>query len=80
MSAQGAYTDVKGEQKGYSKLMAVYDDKFIPGLAKIAEVIHRNGAVALFQIMPCGRYDAVLTCSKGPFVVPQNVRYYKPMI
>ncbi len=81
VSAQGAYTDARGEQKGYPNQMAIYDDKFIPGIAKIADVIHKNGALALFQLMPCGRYGGVdLTYSKGPSVVPQFVRYYKPMI
>jgi 2,4-dienoyl-CoA reductase-like NADH-dependent reductase (Old Yellow Enzyme family)/thioredoxin reductase len=80
VSAQGAYTDAKGEQKGYPNQMAIYDDKFIPGIAKIADVIHKNGALALFQLMPCGRYGGVeLNYSKGPSVVPQFVRYYKDM-
>ena len=34
--------------------VSVYDDKFIPGLAKLAEAIKAKGAAAVLQIVDCG--------------------------
>ncbi|KFD41224.1 hypothetical protein HY02_05430 [Peptococcaceae bacterium SCADC1_2_3] len=34
---------------------SVYDDKFIPGLSKIAQAIHQNGAKAAFQLVHHGK-------------------------
>jgi 2,4-dienoyl-CoA reductase-like NADH-dependent reductase (Old Yellow Enzyme family) len=33
--------------------MAIWDDKFIPGLKKIADVIHRHEALAALQLFSC---------------------------
>ena len=38
VTTQGAYTDPKGEGKGYVGMMGIWDDKFIPGLKKIANL------------------------------------------
>ena len=32
VTTQGAYTDPRGEGKGYVGMMGIWDDKFIPGL------------------------------------------------
>ena len=51
VTTQGAFTDQKGEGKGYVGMMAIWDDKFIPGLKKIADVIHKYDAVACLQLV-----------------------------
>jgi len=79
VTTQGAYPDPKGEGKGFMGQMAIYDDRFIPGLARIAEAIHRHGALAALQIMHCGREGGVeLDYCVMPSVVPQRLSYFKP--
>ena len=41
VTTQGAYTDARGEGKGYVGMMAIWDDKFIPGLKRIADEIRK---------------------------------------
>ncbi|MDW8003000.1 MAG: NADH:flavin oxidoreductase [Deltaproteobacteria bacterium] len=58
--------------------MAIWDDKFIPGLARLAEVIKKNGALACLQIMHCGREGGVdLDYCLMPSYVPQRLSYFK---
>ena len=79
VTTQGAYPDIKGEGKGFRGTMSISDDKFIPGLAKIADVIKRNGAHSCLQILHCGREGGVdLGYSIMPSVVPQKLSYFKP--
>ena len=78
VTTQGAYPDEKGEGKGFRGMLAIYDDKFIPGLSKIAEVIKKNGALACIQIMHCGREGGVdLDYCVMPSYVPQRLSYFK---
>ncbi|HEY5997217.1 MAG TPA: NADH oxidase, partial [Candidatus Deferrimicrobiaceae bacterium] len=80
VTSGGSYTDPKEEQKGYVNQMGCFDDKFIPGMAKLADIIHKYDAVACFQVMPCGRYGgADLDYCVGPSAVPQSTTAYKPM-
>ncbi len=80
VTTQGAYTDPKGEGKGYVGMMGIWDDKFIPGLKKIADVIHKYDAKAVLQLMHCGRVGGVeLDYTVGPSVVPQRIpRFREP--
>jgi len=78
VTTQGAYPDRKGEGKGFKGMMAIYDDRFIPGLAKIADVIRVNGALSCLQILHCGREGGVeLDYCLMPSVVPQKLSYFK---
>ncbi len=78
ITTQGAYPDTKGEGKGFKGMMAIYDDCFIPGLAKIADVIRANGALSCLQILHCGREGGVeLDYCLMPSVVPQKLSYFK---
>jgi 2,4-dienoyl-CoA reductase (NADPH2) len=52
---QGVYMDEKRQGQGYIGQAAAWDDKFIPGLKRIADAIHEQKAVAGFQLMDCGR-------------------------
>jgi len=78
VTTQGAYPDPKGEGKGFKGMMAIYDDRFIPGLARIASVIKQHGALSCFQILHCGREGGVdLDYSLMASVVPQKLSYFK---
>ncbi len=79
VTTQGAYPDKEGEGKGFKGMMAIYDDRFIPGLARIADVIRVNGALSSLQILHCGREGGVeLDHCLMPSVVPQKLSYFKP--
>lgn len=78
ITTQGAYPDRKGEGKGFKGMMAIYDDCFIPGLARIADVIRKNNALSCLQILHCGREGGVeLDYCLMPSVVPQKLSYFK---
>ena len=79
VTTQGAYPDALGEGKGFRGTMSISHDRFIPGLAKLAEAIKGNGALAALQILHCGREGGVdLDYCLMPTVVPQRLSYFKP--
>jgi len=58
------------------KSLGVWDDKFIPGLAKMAEAIHAGGAKAALQLHHCGRESYTLQKQQkavGPSAIPSFV-------
>ncbi len=80
VTTQGAYTDASAEGKGYVGMMGIWDDKFIPGLKRIADVIRKYDALSVLQLMHCGRVGGVeLDYTVGPSVVPQRLpRFREP--
>jgi 2,4-dienoyl-CoA reductase (NADPH2) len=77
---QGVYMDPERKGQGYVGQAACWDDKFIPGLKRLADAIHSEKAIAGFQLMDCGRVGAVdVECGKGPSTVPQRLRIFRPM-
>ncbi len=80
VTTQGAFTDPSGEGKGYVGMMAIYDDRFIPGLKRIADVIRKYDSRSVLQRMHCGRVGGVhLDYTVGPSVVPQRLpRFREP--
>ena len=79
VTTQGAYTDPRGEGKGYVGMMAIWDDKFIPGLKRIADVIRKYDAVSVLQLMHCGRVGGIhLDYTVGPSVVDQRLPRFRP--
>ena len=56
---QGVYMDPDRKGQGYVGQAACWDDKFIPGLKRLADAIHSQKAIAGFQLMDCGRVGAV---------------------
>lgn len=79
VTTQGAYTDPTGEGKGYVGMMAIWDDKFIPGLSKIADAIRKHGAVSVLQLMHCGRVGGIhLDYTVGPSEVEQRLPRFRP--
>jgi len=79
VTTQGAYPDRLGEGKGFRGTMSIAHDRYIPGLARIADAIKRNGALAALQILHCGREGGVdLDYCLMPTAVPQRLSYFKP--
>ncbi len=79
VTTQGAYTDPKGEGQGYVGMMGIWDDKYIPGLKKMADIIHQNDSLACLQLMHCGRVGGInLPYTVGPSAVPQRLRRFRP--
>ncbi|MBW1857380.1 MAG: FAD-dependent oxidoreductase [Deltaproteobacteria bacterium] len=77
---QGVYMDKNRQGQGYVGQAAAWDDKFIPGLKRLADVIHEEKAVAGCQLMHCGRVGAVETdFCQGPSLVPQRLRIFRPV-
>jgi len=77
---QGVYMDPERKGQGYVGQAACWDDKFIPGLKRLADAIHSERAIAGFQLMDCGRVGAVeVDHGKGPSTVPQRLRIFRPM-
>ncbi|MHC9533431.1 NADH-dependent flavin oxidoreductase [Dellaglioa sp. L3N] len=50
-----AATSVQANGKGWEGSLAVYDDKFIPGLTRLASAIKKEGSKAILQIFHAGR-------------------------
>jgi 2,4-dienoyl-CoA reductase (NADPH2) len=61
MTNQGAYPDKSCLGKGYTTQICINDDKFIPGLARVADIFKRDGAIAIQQILHAGRYGGIDT-------------------
>ncbi len=71
VTTQGAYPDAGCEGKGFRGMMSISDDRFIPGLARIAKVIKENDALSCLQILHCGREGGVdLDYCLMPSIVP----------
>jgi len=79
VTTQGAYTDPRGEGQGYVGMMGIWDDKFLPGLKKMADIIHQGDALACLQLMHCGRVGGInLPYTVGPSAAPQRLRRFRP--
>ncbi len=79
VTTQGAYTDPRSEGQGYVGMMGIWNDKFIPGLKKMADIIHQGDALACLQLMHCGRVGGInLDYTVGPSVIPQRLRRFRP--
>lgn len=77
---QGVYMDQTRQGQGYVGQAACWDDKYIPGLKRLADAIKEEGAVAATQLMHCGRVGAVeTTYCQGPSPVPQRLRIFRPV-
>ncbi len=76
---QGAYPDKAGFGKGYWSQISLNDDKYIPGIKRVADMFHDSGAVALQQILHAGRYGGIdhEYCLQ-PSAVGQSLRHFRP--
>ena len=77
---QGVYMDPGRFGQGYVGQAAAWDDKFIPGLKRLADAIHDEGAISNYQLMHCGRVGGVETpVCVGPTAMPQRLRVFRPV-
>jgi 2,4-dienoyl-CoA reductase (NADPH2) len=76
---QGAYPDKTGLGKGYSSQVCIADDKYIPGLSRVADIFHKNGSLAIQQILHAGRYGGIdLGFCIQPSAVEQSLKHFRP--
>ncbi len=81
VTTQGAYTDTRGEGQGYVGMMGIWDDKFIPGLARIADAIRKHDSVSVLQLMHCGRVGGInLEYTVGPSNVKQRIPRFRDLV
>ncbi|MFC1705542.1 FAD-dependent oxidoreductase [Planctomycetota bacterium] len=75
---QGAYPDPEGMGKAYLRQISIADDSVLPGLERIAGMIHDVGALAVQQILHAGRYGGVSSdhCLQ-PSEVPQTLPHFR---
>jgi 2,4-dienoyl-CoA reductase (NADPH2) len=79
MTNQGAYPDRSGEGKAYHSQLCINDDKYIPGLKRVADLFHENKAVAIQQILHGGRYGGIdLGYAVQPSDTPQTLKHFRP--
>lgn len=79
VTVQGVFMDPGHLDRGYVGQAALYDDEFIPGVKRWADVINENGAIANIQLMNCGRVAAADTeVCPTPSNVPQFLHVLKP--
>ncbi|MFX1236292.1 MAG: FAD-dependent oxidoreductase [Promethearchaeota archaeon] len=55
--------------------LGVWDDKFIPGLSKLADSVHAEGSKIAMQLHHCGR-ESYLNTKKGIAIAPSAVPSY----
>lgn len=79
LTNQGAYPDKSGEGKAYRNQLCINNDKYIPGLKRIAGLFHENNAIAIQQILHGGRYGGIdLGYCIQPSDTPQTLRHFRP--
>jgi len=77
---QGVYMDQGMEGKGYVGMAGAWDDKYIPGLARLSDAIQEQGAYSVIQLMHCGRVGGVdVGYCVGPTKVQQRLRVLEPV-
>jgi len=79
LTNQGAYPDKSGEGKAYHCQVCINDEKYVPGLKRIADLFHENNAVAIQQILHGGRYGGIdMGYCVQPSDTPQTLRHFRP--
>lgn len=76
---QGAYPDKSGVGKAYTTQLCLNDDRFIPGIARVADMFHQDGAIAIQQILHAGRYGGIdLDYCLQSSATPQTLKHFRP--
>lgn len=73
-----AAANVQADGKGWDGELGVYDDQFIPGLAKLASAIKKNGTKAILQIFHAGRMTSSAVLGGTQIVAPSAVPAERP--
>ena len=61
--------------ENFSYQMSIYDDRFVPGLTKLAKIIKRNGSKAVVQLYHSGANSSVSYQKHGKAVAPSLVDF-----
>lgn len=70
--------NVQEDGKGWEGELGVYDDRFIPGLAKLASTIKENGTKAILQIFHGGRMTNSAILRGTQTIAPSAVAAERP--
>ena len=68
-------TSVHPDGTASPRTLCVYDDRFIPGLAKMADVVHRQGAKIAMQLHHVGR-EGYYLLREGKALAPSAIASY----
>src|SRR3990172_2670926 len=69
-------TEVHPDGVAAPRCLGVWDDRFIPGLRKLAEVVHAHGSRIALQLHHTGRENYILLRKKravGPSAIPSYI-------
>ncbi|WP_213993059.1 NADH-dependent flavin oxidoreductase [Sodalis sp. dw_96] len=61
--------------RGFNYQLSVSDDKYIHGLAKLAESIKKNNSKAVLQIYHCGREAVIAYERLGEVIAPSAIKF-----
>lgn len=71
--------NVDDDGKGFEGELSVADDRYIPGLKKVANAIHENGSKAILQIFSAGRKtDSAILRGHQPYSASAVARHRDP--
>lgn len=71
--------NVDDDGKGFEGELSVADDRFIPGLTRVANAIHENGSKAILQIFSAGRKtDSAILRGHQPYSASAVARHRDP--
>jgi 2,4-dienoyl-CoA reductase-like NADH-dependent reductase (Old Yellow Enzyme family) len=71
--------NVDDDGKGFEGELSVADDRYIPGLSKIANAVHEKGSLAVLQIFSAGRKTTrAILCGKQPYSASAIARQRDP--
>lgn len=71
--------NVDDDGKGFEGELSVADDRFIPGLTKVANAIHENDSKAILQIFSAGRKtDSAILRGHQPYSASAVARHRDP--
>ncbi len=68
-------TSVHPDGTASPRTLCVYDDRFIPGLAKMADIVHRQGAKIAMQLHHVGR-EGYYLLREGKALAPSAIASY----
>ncbi|MFH1092383.1 MAG: NAD(P)-binding protein, partial [Pseudomonadota bacterium] len=80
LTNQGVYPDPRGEGKTYWRQLSMADDRYIPGIQRLAQMFRQVNpdAVLIQQILHGGRYGGIdLNYCMQPSAVDQTLRHFR---
>jgi len=69
------YAYICPEGKGLPRQVAIYDDRYVEGLSRIADAVHRGGGLAIVQLVHAGGQTNSRTTGQDEVLAPSAVPY-----